>query len=796
MTNLTISANNMAQKFADDPEINLPAQPCFIKEVLVLPYGQHGLIFEGVRGTQVISGRGARTFIPTLIKVLDGTRNIDEIVALFPQYNGQAIINALILLYTRGLLENGNSQHAAMINDDANAFIGRYIDATRVNETRHDIYDKLTSTRIGIAATEHYADYLSQCLQDCGFADVSIIRNIEEISLDMDLVIGCFTEHSAMAKNTASVCQSKGVSLFCNYLGKQECQIGPLVVPEQSACADCAAIQVPFASSGEYTGHEFWLGIISLNAFHLISRVGPFKLYNTVRIHGENEHGKFYRKRKLSRMPGCETCGLGHVKTNQAATSIYWELHNAAHGLASKNLRNPRDHQIHYAAINVELTEKVPERIYGAHSEVLDTNLKFERTPTWAENRTVPMPRALNKSSLTTLLRYAVGYQDSDGLLRRIAPSAGGLGTTELYLCLRDIEGFENGVYRYFGIHHCIEHIGFVDDEVLAGTLGIPTHDLASVTLFGVANMLKIRQKYDRLAFRLMTLDSGVTRQITSDIADALGFNTAEYNDVRDKLAGQFLQLPMSGNARAIAFAMGLNDAQCKHANDVFMHHYYLPDMLIELTSARMLQEQNRPLAALCNTQQIKLKLHDNFGQMLLSRRSARKFQAKDIDQPTLENIARLAMLVNPEREHRGGLPLTFSLWAIVRTSENAHSHTLLKWRRDLNNFELIRSSLTSSQLKTMTIQPAFADASVNLFVTGNIHQATEAFGGRGYRELLGRAGSIMLRAQLVAHSQGVDACMWGGITEESWGQVLDIDRYTECPLFSCSLGYKNHDYL
>ena len=98
-SSLTIDARSLGDSFAGDPEFALPERPRFIREVLVIPVGHNGLLFEGTRDTQVISGRSARTFIPRLLPHLDGHHTLPMLQARFSSLPPKSVRDAIVLLY-------------------------------------------------------------------------------------------------------------------------------------------------------------------------------------------------------------------------------------------------------------------------------------------------------------------------------------------------------------------------------------------------------------------------------------------------------------------------------------------------------------------------------------------------------------------------------------------------------------------------------------------------------------------------------------------------------------------------
>ena len=169
-------------------------------------------------------------------------------------------------------------------------------------------------------------------------------------------------------------------------------------------------------------------------------------------------------------------------------------------------------------------------------------------------------PQALRQdrpdlASLSVLLHFAAGYQavpGADGTgasARRIAPSGGGLGASQIFIAARKVDGLARGIYRYDGLRHQLDRLTEASDDLLAGAVGIPTAELPPVVIVQVADMMRLRQKYDKFAFRLGSLDAGATQAWLHEVGGALGWRLREFVGLRDKAMAEALR-PSAATAR------------------------------------------------------------------------------------------------------------------------------------------------------------------------------------------------------------------------------------------------------
>ncbi len=789
---LTIDARSLGSTFAEDPEFALPARPRFIPEVLVIPYGQNALLFEGGRELQVISGKSARTFLPRLLPLLDGRHTIEELSARFPQLPANAVRDAVVLLYTRGLLEDGDPGEPPPGQDALAAFAGRYCDVTRVSASRRQVLDRLAAARVAVVGNAAGREVLGG-LMGHGFRALDLLRAPADLRQDAyDLLVACFSDAGEDAPAWFRAAQSVGIRALHAHIGADAVEIGPYFIPGQSGCYDCMRTlhAAPAQAGGDL---PFWSAVVALQASTLLSRLGSVKLYNTCRVHGRSVHGPTYERRSLARLPGCATCGLEGALPEPTHPDLRaWVLHHSAHVMTCKELRSPRDHQIHYAASNLELTRKEPRPRHGVPIVRLPDEAEPDLLPPWTRHVERGSRQRADLGLLGRMLRYAAGYQDTPVGKRRIAASGGGLASCDLFVVARRVSGLEPGAYHYFGYGHCLERIGFVEDGLLAGALGLADAELPPVLVIGTSDTLKTRQKYDEFSFRIGALDSGVACQVLHDVAAAAGLDVVEYPDLRDKVAAHLLQFGTAGNRRMPTFALGIG-APWREGEppDPLGHHYQTTDQLIELasrlgpTSVRppppppieVAPHVARPLAALVR-----------------ARRSHRRFADRPVPAPILRSLARIADDADRRRVHARALAVPMGFWMAVLRGTPEMPVGTYRWDRARGDLLPLRGDIGRAEVLATMQQHGYADAAVACYVTCDFEAALGRFGPRGYREAATRAGSRLARVQLAALGWQVVGSMWGGLAEEGVGRLFGIDRYRDCPMFAASFGFPCDD--
>lgn len=763
-----ITADMMGSSFLRDPELTLPDHPSFPREIVMAPFGGSGILFDGIDGLQLISGAGARNFIPRLIGKLDGSRSLAEVAAEFPSIGPRKVMGAIALLYSRGLLEDGRTEGDGPLA----AFLGRHIDATRVNRNRTEALARLSRARVALAPSEGAAP-LRAALRDSNLGEVAILRDPAQLADGFDLVVSF---HGANAPDAGWLDRAWDLGLPVLHLcaGETLVELGPLFVPGLSASPACFRRLQPERPSGAPDDLDIWAAVAAMHVQNIVSRIGRMSLYNLCHLHRRHPgESPSYSEVKLARLPGEAAAGLGHVATPPRADPqhLVWRLHNAANAMPPRGFLSPRDYQMHYSASNLKATSLRPDPYFGAPGQALPPALDLD--PGAGDG--------VDAGRLAALLRFAAGH---DGQ-RRIAPSAGGLGAVNLYVVTRNIQGLPaNTGWHYDAPEHRLCRLGGVSDEDLCAILGTCPGDLPAVVLFGIASTDKSQKKYSNFAFRFAQLDSGVMRAVLAGLAESMGISVRDYPDLRDISAAQALGVALRGAANIVTFATGFGDGPTgmrapypalRQGQEVTQ----LAEMAAHLPLPVHGEAPSRPLLAADMP---------NLPGLLLSRRSVRVFRETLLPFADLRRIAESAAVLDQRLDSQGALPVRTTLWFAVPAHIDATAQGI--WRFDGDDgMTRIRDSLTAEELAQGMLQRSLADAPVTMLITGRFHDAVDRWGARGYRELYMRAGAMAAQAIHAGLAMGIGGCPWGGISESAWGDLLGIDRYTDCPLFGVALG-------
>ena len=427
--------------------------------------------------------------------------------------------------------------------------------------------------------------------------------------------------------------------------GARQVQIGPLFMPDRGCCYRCMRelYEVP-PGDADPDLVSFWLGMAALAAFLVLSRIGNPRLHNGFELYERTRHGLVHQYRYVAGIPGCSGCGLRGPRLDSKSRSfLSWLLHSSV-SMPPHELRSPREHQNHYNAANLALTLALNEPYYGAPVVELPI-ARFLKPLPWSESKS--QRRGIDVEELATLLWYSAGYQKNDdgGAQWRIAPTAGGLGSPELFVIARQIDGLPEGIYRYHSPRHVLERLRASPLPLMQAALGIGTA-LPACTIVGTGALGKVRSKYQNFSYRLVHLDAGVALGYLHDVAAALDLQIREYSNVHDRAIADAIGLPTAENRFVPTFVIGLGGEEPPaHGNAVLG-----PQVLNAAIDAAAPPPSRRPMPsdrqddrpATSEPGEAELAM-SAFGSVLLARRSfARRLQP--IDPGILQRLTALAI--------------------------------------------------------------------------------------------------------------------------------------------------------
>ncbi|MFC4057773.1 TOMM precursor leader peptide-binding protein [Planomonospora corallina] len=524
-----IPAEAMSHAVAFDPQFRMPLRPRLVPGLVTLPLPD-GLLVEGTPTRQALRGTAARTLIPRLLPELDGRREAAELAAdldLPPAHLHQA----LSLLYTCGMLEDAAGPGMPEGTPKPSAvFLSRSIDSSRVNVSGGEAARRLAAARVALAVDDpRLADAVRRALLDGGIG--TVIDTVTGTTAGtvtgttagavIDTVTGTGLDTTARDGGAAGADllilsgdhdAGPGVPILPLRLDGGVAWLGPYVDTSFTACARCVAVQRDTGEAHEVPERtepdpelaaDLTAALVAAEAVALLARVGStHTLHGLVRVDLTGWHQRSY---PLAGLPGCPRCGDGGTPEPEVPAALAYEESVA---FPPRSLTNPRDHQVHYRPGNIALQVECKRWPSARYVPLPDTPEQDRSGPVPASTL-VAGGRRLDVASLGALLRRAGGLRD-DGTgesrkVQRWAPTGGNLGSAQLHVIARDVDGLDPAVYGYRVDTHRLADLIWADPyEPVEGVADAE----AVIVVTGALN--RVASKYSTFAWRVVHLDGGV----------------------------------------------------------------------------------------------------------------------------------------------------------------------------------------------------------------------------------------------------------------------------------------------
>jgi SagB-type dehydrogenase family enzyme len=513
-----------------------PVRPRLINELAFVSVG-NGLLVEGTEAQQLFRGPAVDSLLPRLFAVLDGQHEFTDLVRVVPEFPPQMIAEALALLFSRGLLEDG----AADVPIDVRlpsplvSFARRHVDTTRRNRAASQGLARLAAARVAVVGPMEDAHLLIDELAGCGI--LAAWHEPSEIDQGHTLVVGLTNsrENIEALATLDDRCAEWGVRWLRAVRRGCEIEIGPCFHRAQLACYRCfAGAGNTHTPPGGTVAHVLvWISLVAMEIVNLISWLCP--PVSGLSVLRWNLDNGTQRRLRWFRVPGCPHC-LPLPQRARRDMPLAFAYEEAVAPPPYEYL-NTKEHQRHYLLANLELQKEQKEythrpsvpltRAAPPSGGVLDG---WMASPPYMG---VAAPSSLVRHSRLELPVLAGILERVGGIrtkrvqtsasrrdkVQRWIPTGGNLGSVEIFVQSRRVEGLEPGWYFYQAATH--------DLAWLQGNLAVGPHPEAPVLLVLAAAHARVRRKYGALAYRIVHLDAGVA--LAQLLAVASGYGLRAY---------------------------------------------------------------------------------------------------------------------------------------------------------------------------------------------------------------------------------------------------------------------------
>ncbi|MFI1470978.1 nitroreductase family protein [Streptomyces wuyuanensis] len=500
--NKLISAEEMRRAVAQDPQFNAPIHPALCRGLVVVPFAD-GILVEGGPTRQILRGAATRELIPRVLPLLDGTRDARR-AAEEADVPVQHVEQAVALLYTCGLLEEGADSGDSDADGTSAAFWSRSLDSTRVNRSAAEATRRLRAMHVVIVADGGIGAGLRDGLLRNGFAKVELVQALSDGTAD--LVVAIDEDGRTDLRGTARSCENRRIPMVPAHLNGTTLDIGPYIDPEFTVTYDeaerqrSAEIPLPNPNSvaDDNAVRTMVTALITGQVTAIASRVGAASvLRGMVRTDLDSWRQDMY---VMAPVPD-RTGSRGALTAADVPLALAFETSVA---FPPRKLLNPRDHQMHYKPGNIALQHE-SKRWPSARTIELPRTGIHPQTP--LEPQTATSCTRVGLPHLASLLLLAAGRREDTRpgpSVPRWAPTGGNLGSVTVHAVVRDVEGVPAGVWGYDSAAHRLARLPEAVDLP-----SLPDND-AAATLVLTGSLARVASKYSTFAWRIVHLDAGV----------------------------------------------------------------------------------------------------------------------------------------------------------------------------------------------------------------------------------------------------------------------------------------------
>jgi SagB-type dehydrogenase family enzyme len=831
----------------------LAERPRLLRDIVVVPLDT-GVLIDGLGHHEVIQGLLAQTILPELLSLLDGTRTLPDLENAFHTIPPDYVRTAIVTLKKWGMLEHADDQSGSYAkNPDTQSFFRRQIAVAGLDQSAHSAFSCLENTKVVVAATNDsrsYAEKLVQQLQRTGigwvnlfaigeFSAAAIARNSLVVALAISGEDLRWYEYLEEQKNRLPFSWLHAVI----NLPMSQADIGPLFRPGSDSCYSCfrnthlASCNSKF--SGLLTSYEgsIWASFTALEVIHAIA-------LPNLGISGR-QFRRFdlpsWESRSLSypRLPGCPHCqrqpllAIHSVAGNSPAesttdTSLIFEEYV---GLESRTaMTSGAKRNFSQMAVLEEDGDRLPDcrqlPLYRGALKLDMDAFDAMRIDKKARSTTVTLEKLAAICAITGGIR-----EISDKALRRWAATAGNLGSVELYIVSRAVDGLAEGFYYYDARKHTLALLRKEAKpgvyEFMCRVLGRVADDLPEALIVLSGSFARLCKKYGSFAYRLINFDAGAALSQLHLVARSMRLGARTALSMADDLIQEQFNLACGSEQPTaiveVSSAVRKEKRPKKMALQGPMSSRFPRSWKtgrefagIDLTKiTEMLLDESRVLELEPRSYDLEVAVHllakdrgklsivklpkaarkgSTVEDILARRRSIREYSSRPVEVGTIGTALHCASSTDtsvwPEESYQG-TALTFFV-LIMRAS--GIEPGVYVYDAERHGLSRLRPGLSREEMVELFVQSDFADAPAVIWIAGNLAAACASDGARGHRHLLLRAGAAAHRLWMAALASGLNGSIVAGLVPGAARRLLGFDGYKTASLLAFAAGHRRED--
>jgi SagB-type dehydrogenase family enzyme len=804
-------------------------------EFVLIPT-ENGVLIDGGRKPEFITGLLALSVLPVIFPLIDGTRTLNDLLALTQSVPVDHTIKLIDRLISWGVIiakDEFESRSQEMRN--TLCFLKR-------GETGTDLSFAcriLTQKQVLILSDPNslqIASTVCRMLGVHGFQRVEVISASELASASINTdgflvsIWGGKTSSTAAKEVYDRLCASKWAWLRVTLdasLGIAE--IGPIFRSGSGLCFSCLTRhrQNPEREPTAFndTDRAIWAALLASElTIQLLQSFRPgarsFRRY-TLPLY----------KSEVRTWPWATACAFcirnGSIKRPINARASQHTISVFRKSSAADAHRFSRAHLLPFffeeAIASRHEAGNALQSLDGSPSHALSTKLMLNSRRIRLPEADVHLPAPVlsllvsgqaernfrpDLKTTATLLALSVGIRpESQNLARRWAPSGGNMGSVEAYLVARDLQGLDAGVYLYQSEEHTLARINQRNvDHVAAVFAAISPADFAPAIVVFVGAYARIARKYNAFAYKLLHMDAGVASSQLFLVAAGLGLAVESVSQWRSQALAEALCLRSFEEVpthvfrfvtHRIRFARSerivCGDRQTARKDNPSpgtlgeLAAYQLVDRMIsadEVVSFRLPKRIDPTWSHRLMLWRRLIKdpkyRGESLGGALNQRSSIRRFSARSPSEFDIRTVLQTALTYSVLR----GFPLEINV--LVQRSSGLRPGVYVYNSQDQSLTKRYQP-LSKERTGELFFQQGYDETPVIIWISGDIRKISNIDGG-GYQTLLVRAGLLGHRLWMASLGLGLAGVLMAGISSDAGNQSNQwIDQNQTCLLaFLC----------
>lgn len=821
--------------------------PRYRQELTVISHAGKTLI-DGERSFRSFASDWDDDVLARVLPLLDGTWTEVELASQCPDLTPDQLRQVLTSLDAHNLLQNGaGTESKGAFIPDALAFFRR-MERKGHDPTADDAYRRLASVQLILLSLSGSADAqakeLKEVLEKNGFQKVILVSQKElttflstlDRSTDQPLLISLSvgSENCDWHAELDRHCATHGLSWLWTILDIERgyADIGPVFGDNSTCCFECFSSLHPpptekyqdeLDGSGRVT-LSAWLSLVAIRVSYRISALVTMEVDQGFMRY---QLPDWERKQLFcASIPGCVRCGpaerLDDETTSQSSrgtlhTAVLFEQYLACRRPAfiegkiqedfealcvalsrqNKSLPNSQEWALNRGAVSLA----------GSTTELLRQSPQKDNPP-------------LSIDQLGAILMVTAGVrQAAVGKIqtRRWVATAGNLGSVELFLLVRGMDGLPPGLYFYQPRGHSLAQFerrsGPVNVDKLISLL-VPSSPHTEVVILFTSAFTRLQRKYGAFGYKLSNLDAGVALSQLQLCARNFGIwssmqmtwpddmianlcNLSEGREHVTAVAALSRQNAMRQSVpHAFEFGDDALDQKTAHPPSTFsglsvdevFHQLYKESRtsqarLVLKKSSAVALDLNGPLPQEQTFVPPSRTKNGSLGAVLSRRRSVRRYSSDSIDLEQLSNILYDAAAADahewPDKQN------DTQMLQFLISANRVESLSPAVYRFDLTQHSLNFFGSLPSATEELQIFGGrdFTASAVFIWIGGNLQAACDQEGAFGHRKLLLRAGAAANRLWLSAIALGLEGGIVAGVSPGTHSKQFCFNGATQASL-------------